>query len=325
MVYSMACLKKIINISLVILFVLLISATDAESIRFVVTGDSRGDDNGVNTAILSEIVQATIVEGADFIIFAGDLVSGSSSPAVLESQLTTWKNIMAPLYEAGIGVFPCRGNHDASGKAAWDRAFSGTYTLPQNGPLGEKSITYSFSWENVFIVILDQYGLHPGRVNQEWLDEELALNSQPHVFVSGHQPAFAVYHSGCLDDYPRKRNIFWRSLANAGGRTYFAGHDHLYNHALIDDGDNDDENDLHQFIAGTAGAPLYEWDGSYDGRNSFWTPELVSYESAYGYILVEVEGLEVTLTWKHRAAPNVYEPGGDQFTYSAEPLSYESD
>ena len=38
-------------------------------------------------------------------------------------------------------------------------------------------------------------------------------------------------------------------------------------------------------------------------------------------ILVEVEGLEVTLTWKHRAAPGVYEPGGDQFTYKIGPLS----
>ena len=41
-------------------------ATGQVTERFVVTGDTRGGDNGVNTTILSEIVQATIDENADF-------------------------------------------------------------------------------------------------------------------------------------------------------------------------------------------------------------------------------------------------------------------
>jgi len=40
-------------------------------------------------------------------------------------------------------------------------------------------------------------------------------------------------------------------------------------------------------------------------------------ENVYGYILVEVDGLEVTLTWKQRTAPGVFVAGGDVFTYTS--------
>ena len=52
----------------------------------LVVGDTRGNDNGVNTAILNEIVEATIDENADFIMIAGDPVNGSSSQSELEWQ-----------------------------------------------------------------------------------------------------------------------------------------------------------------------------------------------------------------------------------------------
>ncbi len=39
-------------------------------------------------------------------------------------------------------------------------------------------------------------------------------------------------------------------------------------------------------------------------------------EDTYGYILVEVDGLDVTLTWKKRTAPGVFEAGDDLLSYS---------
>jgi len=312
-------LKKLSIPVLVGIFILLISlsaTSKAELVRFIATGDSRGNDNGVNTTILGEIAQATIDEGVDFILFTGDLVNGSSNPAMLESQLTTWRNTMQPLYDAGIGVYPCRGNHDKGSKAAWDNVFSGVYALPGNGPIGEANITFSLTHANVFIVGLDQYATHPKRVNQTWLDEQFALNTQPHVFIFGHEPAFSVYHLDCLDDYPSERAIFWKSIAAECGRIYFTGHDHLYNHARIDDGDGNADNDLHQYVVGTAGAPLYTWNSSYNGNNGSWAPQLVHNEKEYGYMLVGVNGFNVTLTWKHRIAPGLYEVGGDEFTYT---------
>lgn len=276
------------------------------TIRFIVSGDSRGVDNGVNAEILNEIAEATIAEGAEFVLFPGDLVTGSTDSATLESQLVTWRDIMQPVYDAGIGVYPCRGNHDIGNLGAWNHVFSGAYALPANGPSGEENITFSFTHGNAFVVGLDEYvSIH--RINQAWLDDQFALNTQPHVFCFGHEPAFSVRHTDCLDDYPNERNVFWSSIASEGGRMYFAGHDHFYNHARIDDGDGVLSNDLHQYVVGTAGAPLRSWDGLYDGNNGSWSPTLQYHETEYGYLLVEINDLEVTTTWKHRTSPGVYE------------------
>ena len=290
-------------------------AAFAQTVRFVVTCDSRGSDNGVNTAILSEIVQAFLDEEVDFVLFPGDLITGSFNQSTNESQFTNWLSIMQPLYDVGIGVYPCRGNHDVySPKAAWDNVFTGSYSLPNNGPSGEENVTFSFTYQNVFVVGLDQYVVD-GRVNQTWLDAQFANNTEPHIFVFGHEPAFKLVHEDCLDDYPENRDTFWDSIADAGGRAYFAGHDHFYDHSRLDDGDANPDNDLHQYIVGTAGAPLYT-DGSYDGNNGIWTPIRIMHEQEYGYVLVEIDGATATLTWKHRTAPNQFEATDDVLQYT---------
>ena len=46
----------------------------------VVTGDSRGSDNGINAAILGEMATEIASLDVDFVLFPGDLVTGSSDP-----------------------------------------------------------------------------------------------------------------------------------------------------------------------------------------------------------------------------------------------------
>ena len=306
-----------------ILIMALLGSAKAVSFRFVVISDTQGDVNGINDVILGEVVQATINENADFILISGDLVDGpyGSNPS-LEIQLTYWCEIMQPLYDANIGVYPVRGNHDAgiaysdpAKKVTWDNVFSGSYTLPANGPTGEKNVTYSFTYQNALIVGLDQY-VNRQRINQTWLDDQFTSHTQPHVFVFAHEPAFKINHPDCLDDYPADRNAFWNSIARQGGRTYFCGHDGFYDHARLDDGDGRIDNDLHQFVIVTGDVNP---DGAYDGYNSYWTPQRIAHDTKCGYLLVEIEGLTATLTYKHRTAPNVYSSAGDVFTYTAEP------
>ena len=190
---------------------------------FIVTGDSRGDDNGINAAILGELAGQIVDHSVDFVLFPGDLVTGSTDPAVLQSQLTTWRNTMQPVYDAGIGVYPVRGNHDEDSVLAWNNVFNGPFALPANGPADEENLTYSVAHKNALILGFDQY-VTSGRVNQAWIDDQLAASSSPHVFAFGHEPAFAAQHTDCLDDYPVNRDAFWLSLEHAGARTYFAGH-----------------------------------------------------------------------------------------------------
>jgi hypothetical protein len=221
---------------------------------------------------------------------------------------------MQAVYDSGVVVLPCRGNHDAGSKASWDAVFSGPYALPANGPAGEGNVTFSWQYDNVLVIGLDQYTTFR-RINQTWLDAQFAADTSHHVFVLGHEPAFKVQHSDCLDDYPVDRNIFWQSMEQRGVRAYFCGHDHFYDHADIDDGDSQDNDDIHQFVVGTAGAPLRD-DGSYDGNNGDWTPIRAHHMKEYGYLLVDIEQDSVTMQWYERNTSGDYVPGADFWAYS---------
>lgn len=289
--------------------------------KFIVTGDSRsrGGDSGVNIAILSELAEEIVNKRVDFVLVSGDLVNGYVDQIALESQLDTWRRIMQPVYDAGIGVYVVRGNHDVgdpAGVIAWNNIFKDEFALPDNGPVGEENLTYSVTHKNAFIVALDQY-VRPQQVNQAWLDTQLASNIEPHIFVFGHEPAFKALHEDCLDDYVAERDAFWASIENAGGRTYFCGHDHFYNHARVDD-DGDPSNDIHQYIVGTAGAPLYDWLVNYDGNNSNYTVEKSYYAKKYGYVLLEISDHDVTLTWMERTGPGRYK-AAEKWDYTATP------
>lgn len=299
--------------------------------RFIVTCDSRGTNDGVNRIILQELVTEIISRDVDFILFSGDLVYGitGGGPAEFERQLRVWVQTMKPVYDANIGVYVCRGNHELgdlwyavpgggpdpndSYVRRWLEVFgSDSYPdqkLPDNGPSGEKYMTYSVIHKNALIVCLDQYAgvghEFAHKVNQAWLDAQLAANRKPHVFVAAHELAFRALPRECLDKYPADRDAFWASIKNAGGRTYLCGHDHFYDHARIDDGDGDPDNDIHQYTIGTAGAYIYTWSPPYDGNNGDYIVHQLYHAGRYGYVLVGVNDLDVTLTWMERSSNDV--------------------
>ncbi len=280
--------------------------------KFVVFGDSislTGSD--VNTNILGELAGAVVNERPDFLLFLGDCsLLGSAAGYEL------WTNVMAPVYGARISVYPAVGNHDRVDPAAYTNIIA--TQAPDNGPPGEAKTTYSFCHSNALFLVLNQFAVsNEWRVNQSWVDAVLSTNTMPHVFVAGHVPAFRVYHPDCLEQYLTNRDAFWNSLSNAHCHAYFSGHDHFYDHAQLEDGDSDPQNDLHQVIIGTGGAPLYP-DAGYMGTNSIWTPLRRFHEAQWGYVAVEVDTNDVTMTWHHRTGANGY-PAAEVFSYSIIP------
>ena len=347
-------MKRYIFIMAVFIVSLSISTVSAESWKFIVSGDSRGSDNGVNTTILAEIASQVIIQNPEFIIVPGDLVTGYTSEANLESQLLTWRNTMQSVYAAGVGVYSVRGNHEKGGSygvpTAWNNVFADLtgsggldYLMPQDGPVGEENLTWSVTHgsgdSKAMIMGLDLY--YPSRdhkVPQTWVDTKLAATDAKHIFAMTHEPAFSSDHNDCLDDKPAERNTFVNSLISAGGRSLFVGHDHFYNHLRADDGDGNLDNDLHQFVVGTAGAPLRD-EGDYGGDTGPWTPtkdidgdgiiddedagiddpDEIPFESEYGYMVVEIDGLDVDMTWWHRTGEDTYEATVEGFSYTAIP------
>ncbi len=281
--------------------------------RFAVVGDTRGTSgtSPINATAVSAIVQALTTEGIELVLVPGDLVNGATS-VPLATQLATWRSAMAPIYIAGIGVYPIRGNHETSGTAAaWQGVFP---ELPQNGPTtpsSEVGLTYSVSHDNALFIGFDEY-VRSHRVNQDYLDGLLSHPNRPaHVFVFGHEPAFASNHADTLDDYPADRDIFWNSLGGAGVPMYFCGHDHFYARSSVADAGG---HSVRQLIVGAGGAPFHIFTGYVDPK----VLPMYSDDDHYGYLTVEVDGLSVTVRYKAQLdlAPPTLFTTVDQFTYS---------
>jgi hypothetical protein len=282
--------------------------------QFIVFSDTQAPDwtNQLNNVIMGELAQAITNERPAFVLFGGDMVN---SP--LKGTTEAWMEMMAPVYDAGIPVFPAIGNHDADAVFEINRLLGPG--LPDNGPEGEIDQTYFVTHENSLVLVLNSFSYtNRLKVNQRWVDAVLATNTQTHVFAISHAPAFRVLHTDCLAAYPRERNDFWASLRRANCRMYFAGHDHFYDHARIDDQDGDPDDDIHQYILGTGGAAFYN-DAPYHGDNGPYNPLRVLHEQQYGYLRVEVDGLRVSATWCRRTAPGVFTASSEVFSYSARP------
>lgn len=204
-------------------------------------------------------------------------------------------------------------------KETWDAVFSGADAMPQNGPDDEKNVTFAVTHKNAFVLGLDLYTyMTPGseknpdgsipkgvlhQVNQAWVDAQLAANEQPHVFSFAHEPAFKLDHHDCMqgddswgNDLSAQRDRFWNSLRGAGSKVFFAGHDHGFAHARIDDGDGNTDNDIHQIIVGTAGAGK-NVHAVYDGYNGAFNPVGIAEGHVYGFVIVDIDGPHAKLTF----------------------------
>ena len=294
-------------------------------LKFAIFCDSRGDDDpnnpyksGVNEAVVNAIAKAIVKEGAELVILPGDLVNGwFQIRTPYARQFATWRKAMAPVYDAGIKVYPVRGNHEdgpfaAPGRYPWPpdpaatpeswplselkmayQAAFNDFWIPANGPSSEKGLTYSFVCKNAFFVGLDQY-INPNKVNQSWLEEQLKKNKEPHAFIYGHVPAFRVFHTDSLASYPQERGAFWNGLVNAGVRMYFCGHDHFYNRSHIKDHTG---RPVYQVLIGTGGAPFAKWDPrSYPEGDKIVND--YHDQGHYGYAIVTVDGPRVIMEWK---------------------------
>jgi len=277
-------------------------STTNNELLFCVTGDSRGDEKGINRKILKKLVTALKSENPSFVVVNGDLVNGYSSK--LEKELFYWRDtFMAPLLDAGIKVFSCRGNHDAvkgriiksseTALKAWQNVFSGRFAFPNNGPKGEKDVTYFVKNKNVLLFVMDAYSREKHTINTNWMKqiiEKEKKNFPIHIFTVTHEPAFSAKHRDCLAGDPVERDKFLNVFTSNGGVCFFCGHDHFYNHAKI----TLPKGEFHQFICGTSGAPLYKWEGKYKDKRVVQ----VKSKPIFGYMTVLVNGKTATLTMK---------------------------
>jgi hypothetical protein len=226
--------------------------TMGDTFRFAVTCDQRyySGPGGYDTSnYYRGVCQAidTLGPGA-FMVSPGDI------DPVEDVQWTNEEYI-----DSAYLWYPVAGNHELPGSghepyygANMDtlrNMNAGGNSLPNVvniGPTNCEETTYSFDYQNCHFIALNQY--YNGTIDTGtdgdvldslyyWLADDLAINTKPHVFVFGHEPAYPqpdAYngrerHVGdSLDKYATRRDRFWALLSDYGVLAYVCGHTHNF-------------------------------------------------------------------------------------------------
>jgi 3',5'-cyclic AMP phosphodiesterase CpdA len=285
--------------------------------------DAANNPNTVAVGIIDQLNRQFIQQGVDFVIQVGDLTDNGSI-AGLDTRAAAAK----PLYDAGIGFFPLRGNHEGSKAAALE--FLKVFPQTQGGGIPKaarsfsspsaalQGLTYAFDYGNARFVLLDQFTRADGTGSSAntamldqvpWIAQTLAGKPQGgHAFVFSHKGLITENHTDTLfganpAQNPDAQNAFMAALAQNGVRYLFGGHDHIHNRALVVSPDG--KSSVQDVTTASNSYKFYvplatPNDVTYDAPTR--ETELAQELFTIGYYLVTVDGPQVTV--EYWASPN---------------------
>jgi len=167
------------------------------------------------------------------------------------------RDVITQVFGAQFPWYPGVGNHDF-GKAdlAWIRRYNqGGASLPSivsMGPPGAEETMYAFDHENAHFVVINEYfngksdHASGGDISDAvffWLNEDLAANLKPFVFVFGHEPAYPLpdmdtgkerHEETSLNRNAKHRDRMWKLLAQYKATAFICGHTHTASAKKID-------------------------------------------------------------------------------------------
>ncbi len=318
------------------------SAATGTPWKFGLMADTQwSNKNDVNSpatcavGIIQALNQQFINHGVKFVVQVGDLVdseswtvtstAGYSDPfgnaagaAVRTLPYRAWA--AQSLYDAGIGFFPLRGNHEGSQTAAGELPLLFPQTTGADKLYGVSNVvasdnaqllglSYAFDFANVRIVMLDQFTRKDGSnylgssnnntVDQlSWIDQTLAnRGSDVHAFVLSHKNLIGQNHTDCL--------FGANATANLASRDYFiasmqanktgycvGGHDHMHHRSIV--ADSTGASKVEQIIGSSNSYKFYipkSTPNDTTGRESVIAQELFT----VGYYIFTVDGPSVTV------------------------------
>lgn len=306
-----------------------VSASPAENVTFAVMADDHvyeGGYNGCSEFNTQEAVNDMIKQGVELVFSCGDQVPGVMTsppyPTSLANQYVYFNTITASLESAGIPLYPVRGNHDMflTGQT-WGDTLEIFLAAFNDISLGGSDGDYRVQYKNCSFLMLDVYqdGLGSSTaVNQAWLESALTASSgSKHIFSFSHSPAFMIdgyYADTLFVDVPActARNTFWTSLEGANADIHFCGHLHKFDIATIT---GVSDHTVLQCMCGVLGS-TYVRNVTSQNNSSYNAPRTLnilydnynaSESGQFGYVLVNVSGTKVTVSWRHRTGTNTFE------------------
>ena len=278
--------------------------------RFVVMGDSRGSDNGINSEIVKKIMERIklLSPQPDFAIIPGDIVSGSDSYEGVKSQLEYFKKTVTAYYPAEF-FYTCIGNHETSGDGV--KAIGEVFSEFKVSEFlkGYGRTAYYFDRGNARLFMFDTD--YPGELHEvsdkqlDWVRANLNDSGVNLFFL--HEPPFPtganVGYS--LDKNPFQRAKLWELVDSSNDPMVFCCHEHNYTRRHI----NADFNTtidgvgfkygktVYQVTTGGFGAPLYN---EFTNKKDVDVPPVVE----YNFVVVDVDGSKLSV--------KAYNPDGRQ-------------
>lgn len=286
--------------------------------------------------IIRQLNQQFIDHGVKFVVQVGDLVDkeywtvssalGYSDPFGFAGGTANVRSLpyrawaAQSLYDAGIGFFPLRGNHEGSSTAANELPLLFPQTTGASNLFGVNNIvassnpqlqglSYAIDCGNVRIVMIDQFtrknntnylnSSNNNAVDQlTWVDQTLAdRSSDTHAFVMSHKNLIGQNHADCLFGSNATSNLssrdsFISSLqANKTGY-YMGGHDHMHHRSLIANSTSSAK--VEQIICSSNSYKFYvpqNTPNDTTGRESVVAQELFT----VGYYIYTIDGPSVTV------------------------------
>ena len=293
------------------------------------TADPAGQNpTTVAVSIIDQIDPQFIAAGVKFVIQVGDLAdTGNDADETVRAQAAQ------DLYNAGIGFFPMRGNHETYGTGnqfsipvlktlyPQTRGISNTFdatnfSSPTDVSTELDGMSYSFDYNNARFVIVDPW-VTPSRdlsvagydfgysvaEQQAWISSRLDKTTRgtDHAFVMTHQPLIAESHQdtmfqGYTNANPDMQNAFFASMQNNGVKYFFGGHDHVNQHSII--ASPDGLSSVHEIIGASDSSKFYTPKSLTDAN---WFGQKVRETSVaqelftVGYYIFTVDGPNVTV------------------------------
>lgn len=302
--------------NLLIIFLITISVS-AQPFKFAAMSDSRGSDNGVNSAILSALANHLVQTQpeAKFLLFAGDLVNGNKvDPEKTKQELLHWKNVMKPIYENPNMIWPkiwlTVGNHEVQHRDD-EKNFKDIFpNVFMNGPHDEKGITYSFDYNQAHFIFVTSDRWFYGAPNDtsddrrdwhyikhlDWLENDLKsarARGAKWIFISSHEPAFPV--GGHLRDALPNLGLNLK-LPLDSTRVWYLNQRNKFWKILKENNvtayvcghehlyARQSVEGIHQVIVGSSGAPLYLFNPKYgETRDTSMAGRELTYQESVPY------------------------------------------
>jgi hypothetical protein len=210
--------------------------SDHTDFRFVVYGDTRGGDS-VHRAIIKRIIDVA----PDFALHTGDLVESGR----YKSEWDRFFRIEEPLLRTAP-FYPTLGNHEDYNPGYLNNKYLDIFHLPDN------ELWYAFDYGNARFICLKADGtppvFFPGEEQLAWLEEQLAINEAPWLFVYFHVGLFTSRSEDILETDMRDRLV--PLFERYGVDAVFMGHHHSYERIIV--------NGITYIVTAGGGASLVE-------------------------------------------------------------------